>query len=102
MEYCYCHWITCWHIWLRHCATYWKVAGLVHNYFILIFHVHNISGRTLALGLTQPLTEMSSRNISWAKAGLFVILITLPLSFVDCLQICEPQPPGTLRTCTVL
>jgi len=29
------------------------------------FHWHNISGRTMALGSTQPLTEMSSRNISW-------------------------------------
>ena len=30
-----------------------------------IFHRHNPSGRTMALGLTQPLTEMSNRNISW-------------------------------------
>ena len=29
------------------------------------FHRHNPSGRTMALGLTQPLTEMSTRNISW-------------------------------------
>jgi hypothetical protein len=27
-----------------------------------IFH---FSGRTMALGLTQPVTEMSTRNISW-------------------------------------
>ena len=26
---------------------------------------HNPSGRSMALGLTQPLTEMSTRNISW-------------------------------------
>jgi hypothetical protein len=26
---------------------------------------HNPSGRTMALGLTEPLTEMSTRNISW-------------------------------------
>jgi hypothetical protein len=26
---------------------------------------HNPSGRTVALGLTQPLTEMSTRYISW-------------------------------------
>ena len=26
---------------------------------------HNPSGRTMALGPTQPLTEMSTRNISW-------------------------------------
>jgi len=29
------------------------------------FHWYNPSGRTMALGLTQPLTEMSTRNISW-------------------------------------
>jgi hypothetical protein len=30
-----------------------------------VFHWHNPSGRTMALGSTQPLTEMSNRNISW-------------------------------------
>ena len=30
-----------------------------------IFHRHNPSGRTVALELTQPLTEMSTSNISW-------------------------------------
>jgi len=30
-----------------------------------IFHWHNLSDRTMALGLAQPLTEMSARNISW-------------------------------------
>jgi len=29
------------------------------------FHWHNPSDRTMALGLTQPLTEMSTTNISW-------------------------------------
>ena len=29
------------------------------------FDWHNPSGRTMALGLIQPLTEMSTRNISW-------------------------------------
>jgi hypothetical protein len=29
------------------------------------FLLTNPSGRTMALGLTQPLTEMSTRNISW-------------------------------------
>jgi len=28
------------------------------------FHCHNPSGRTMALGSTQLLTEMSTRNIS--------------------------------------
>jgi hypothetical protein len=31
----------------------------------LEFFTDNPSGRTLALGLTQPLTEMSTRNNSW-------------------------------------
>jgi len=30
-----------------------------------IFHRHNPSGHTVALELTQSLTEMSTRNISW-------------------------------------
>ena len=30
-----------------------------------IFHWHNPSGRTVALGSTQSLTEMNTRNISW-------------------------------------
>jgi len=29
------------------------------------FKWHNPSGRTMALGSTQPLTEMSTRCISW-------------------------------------
>jgi len=29
------------------------------------FSSYNPSGRTMALGLTQPLTEMSTKNISW-------------------------------------
>jgi hypothetical protein len=36
------------------------------------------SGRTMALGLTQPLTEMSTRNVSWGKGGRCVGLTTLP------------------------
>jgi len=32
---------------------------------IVIFHWHNPFGHTMALGSTQPLTEMSTRNTSW-------------------------------------
>ena len=32
---------------------------------IEIFHWHNLSGLTITLGPTQPLTEMSTRTISW-------------------------------------
>jgi len=33
------------------------------------------------------------------KGGRCVGLTTLPLSCADCLEIWEPQPPGTLRAC---
>jgi hypothetical protein len=33
---------------------------------IVIFHWHNPFGHIMALGSTQPLTEMSARNTSWA------------------------------------
>jgi hypothetical protein len=51
--------------WLRHCATNQKVAGLIPDGVTGSFHWHNPFGRTMALGSTQPLTEMSARNISW-------------------------------------
>jgi hypothetical protein len=51
--------------WLRHCATSRKIAGSIADAVIRIFHWHNPSGRTMALGLIQSLTEMSTRNISW-------------------------------------
>jgi len=52
----------------------------------------------MALGLTQPLTEMSTRNISWGGTGGWCVgLTTLPPSCADCLEIWEPQTPGTLR-----
>jgi len=51
--------------WLRCCATNWKVAGSIPDDVIGIFYWHNPSDRTMALGLAQPLTEMSTRSISW-------------------------------------
>ena len=54
----------------------------------------------MALGLTHPLTEMSTRKISFGgKGGLCVVLTTLPPSCADCIEIWEPQPPGTIRAC---
>ena len=43
---------------------YRKVAGSVPDGVIGIFRLHNPSGRTMALGLTHPPTEMSTRGIS--------------------------------------
>ena len=82
---------------MRHCATSRKVAGSIPDGVNGFFHSRNPSGRTMAPGSTQPLTEMSTRNISWGKGGRCVGLTTLPPSCADCLEIWEPQPPGTLR-----
>ena len=51
--------------WLRCCVTNRKVAGSIPDGVIRIFHWHSPSDRTMALGSTQPLTEMSTRSISW-------------------------------------
>jgi len=52
------------HIALR-CTTSRNVAGSIPDGVIGIFYWYNISGRTVALGSTQPLTEMSTGNVSW-------------------------------------
>jgi hypothetical protein len=48
-------------------ALHYKPAGrgFDSRWCQWIFHWHNSIGRTMALGSTQPLTEMSTRNISW-------------------------------------
>ena len=51
--------------WLRCCATNRKVTVSIPDSVIGIFHWHNPPNRTVALGSTQPLTEMSTRRISW-------------------------------------
>ena len=53
----------------------------------------------MALGMTQSLTEMSTRDISWGK-DIGCVRLTNPLpSCADCLEIWEPQTLGTLRAC---
>jgi len=44
-------------------ALHYKQEG--HGFDYRWSQLYNPSGRTMALGLTQPLTEMSTRNISW-------------------------------------
>ena len=91
---------TRWRSRLRHCATSRKVAGSIPDDIIRNFYWHNPSCRTMALGSTQHLTEMSTRNISLGGKGSRCIgLTTLPPSCADCLEIWEPQPSGTLRAC---
>ena len=51
--------------WLRCCATNQKVTGSIPDDVIGIFHQHNHSDHSMALGSTQPLIEMSTRSIFW-------------------------------------
>ena len=67
-----------------------------------IFHWHNPSGRNMALGSTQPLSEMNIRHISLGgKGGRCVRLTTLPPSCVVMksgnLKFLEPS--GPLQAC---
>jgi hypothetical protein len=88
--------------WLGHCATSGFDSRLCLWKFCVsgIFHLHNPSGRTVALGSTQPLTEMSTKIIYLGgKGSQCVGLIILPPSCADWLEIWEPQPPETFRAC---
>jgi hypothetical protein len=49
----------------------------------------------MALGVTQPLVKMSTRNIPGGKGGRCVKL-TSPTSRAECHEIWEPKPSGTL------
>ena len=43
-----------------------EMAGLISDDGVTgIVHSHNTSGHAMALGSTEPLTEMSKRNNSW-------------------------------------
>ena len=65
---------------LRCCATNRKVAGSIPDGVIGIFHWHNPYDRTMALGSTQPLTEMRPRGFPGGKCGRCIGLTTLPPS----------------------
>jgi hypothetical protein len=82
-----------WRSWLRHCPINRKVAGSIPDGVIGIFHWHN-----------PGVDSASNRNeyqeyFLESKGGRCVWLTTLPPSSADCLEIWEPQPPGTLRAC---
>ena len=87
---------------LRCCAPNRKVASSIPDGVIGIFHWHNPSDRTVTLGSTQPLTEMSTRRISWGKYGRYVRLTTL---LPSCAVVMKSgnfnflEPPGPLQAC---
>jgi len=77
--------------------------GFDYQSVIGVFHWHNPSGRTMAMGSTQLLAEMSTGNISCGeggKGGRCVGLTNLSLLCTDCLEIWETS--RTLRACNRL
>jgi len=53
----------------------------------------------MALGSTQPPTEMSTRNISWGLRQLTRKADNLLPFCADCLEIWKPQPSETRWAC---
>ena len=87
-----------WLIRLRHCATSRKVAGSVADNVTAIFRW------TLSfLPYYDPGVDSAANGNEYqeyfleGKGGWCVGPTTLPPSYADCHEICEPQPPGTLR-----
>ena len=81
--------------WLRRCATSRTVPGSIPGGVTGFFSGIFPSDRTMALGSTQPLVKMSTRNIPGGKGGRCVRLTTSPPR-AECHEIWEPKPPGTL------
>ena len=83
--------------WLNCCGTNRKVSGSIQGGVIGIFHWQNPTDRTMALGSTQPRTEMTTKNISKSKVGRCVRLTTLTPSCVVMksgnLNFLEPSGP---------
>jgi hypothetical protein len=93
-------WVCCgWRSWLRHCATSRKVPDLIPDGAIRIFHWRNPFGYTMALGSTQVLTKMSTRNIFWGWRRPVPRADSLATFMCHCLEIWEPRPPETSRVC---
>ena len=93
---------TRWRSWLRRCATSRKVAGSIPHGVTGILHWQSFRPH-YGPGVDSP----SNRNeyqeyFLVGKGGRYVGLTTLPLSGANCLEIWDPEPPGTLRACSGL
>ena len=86
--------------WMRQCTASRKDAGSILDGVIGIFHWHNSSGRTRALGVDSTSNKNEYQEYFLVgKGGRCLRLINLQPSCADCLQIWELQTPGTLRAC---
>ena len=68
-----------------------------------VFHLLKPFGRTMALGSSQPLTEMSTRDVSWGVKAAGVGLTALSPPCADCLEILVARaswsPLGPVQSC---
>jgi hypothetical protein len=64
----------------------WRIAGSIPNEVIKFLNWPNPSSRTMALRSTQPLTEMSTRNLSGGKGRTARKADILIAVWTDCLQ----------------
>jgi hypothetical protein len=62
---------TQWRSWLRHCTTSRKAGGSIPDGFIGILHWHKPYGRTMALGLIQPLKKWVPGIFPGVKWGVY-------------------------------
>jgi hypothetical protein len=54
-------------LFLKHYPSNLEVVRSIPDGVIKIFHEFNFFGHIMALGPTQPITEMSARDISWGE-----------------------------------
>ena len=80
---------------LGRCATSRTVPESIPSGVTGFFNNIFPSDRTMALGSTQPLVKMSTRNIPGGKGGRCVRLTTSPPLRAECQEMWEPKPPGT-------
>ena len=87
-----------WCSWLKQCATSRKVASSILDGVTGIFHEHNPSGLTIALGSTHTLIEMRTSG----KGDRCLELTTLLPSCAHCIEMWEPQtlePSWPVQAC---